>query len=132
MPGCKVDVSRVTHPSATHTLRYAFDLHVLSLSLAFILSQDQTLVCFSCFFRSIKNDDILFFFVSLCCFLYLYIKNTVKPQILKSCVFSSFYNRGIQRKEYQGIIVQLEKLFFYNLYIKNSKYKKKEKEKYIE
>ena len=44
IPGCKVDISRVTHPSATHTIAYAFDLHVLGLSLAFTLSQDQTLV----------------------------------------------------------------------------------------
>ena len=35
--------SRVTHPSATKIISY--DLHVLSLPLAFILSQDQTLRC---------------------------------------------------------------------------------------
>ena len=34
---------RVTHPSATRTRRYAFDLHVLGPPLAFALSQDQTL-----------------------------------------------------------------------------------------
>jgi hypothetical protein len=34
---------RVTHPSATPTRRWAFDLHVLSLPPAFVLSQDQTL-----------------------------------------------------------------------------------------
>ena len=39
---------RVTHPSATLTApkdRLPFDLHVLGLPLAFILSQDQTLRC---------------------------------------------------------------------------------------
>ena len=39
---------RVTHPSATLTPpkgRLPFDLHVLGLPLAFILSQDQTLRC---------------------------------------------------------------------------------------
>ena len=39
---------RVTHPSATLTPpkgRLPFDLHVLGLPLAFILSQDQTLHC---------------------------------------------------------------------------------------
>ena len=39
---------RVTHPSATLTVpkdRLPFDLHVLGLPLAFILSQDQTLRC---------------------------------------------------------------------------------------
>ena len=35
--------SRVTHPFATHKHRvYAFNLHVLGVSLALILSQDQT------------------------------------------------------------------------------------------
>ena len=39
---------RVTHPSATLAApkgRLPFDLHVLGLPLAFILSQDQTLRC---------------------------------------------------------------------------------------
>ncbi len=34
---------RVTHPSATPVLLRAFDLHVLGLPPAFVLSQDQTL-----------------------------------------------------------------------------------------
>ena len=42
-----VDRVRVTHPCATRhqeqALMLPFDLHVLSLPLAFILSQDQTL-----------------------------------------------------------------------------------------
>ena len=45
----KVDCIRVTHPCATRHQKQAFmlpfDLHVLSLPLAFILSQDQTLRC---------------------------------------------------------------------------------------
>ena len=43
----KVGYVRVTHPCATRqpeqALLLPFDLHVLSLPLAFILSQDQTL-----------------------------------------------------------------------------------------
>ena len=35
--------SRVTHPSATELRGVPFDLHVLSIPPAFILSQDQTL-----------------------------------------------------------------------------------------
>ena len=35
--------SRVTHPSATNVFLRPFDLHVLSIPPAFILSQDQTL-----------------------------------------------------------------------------------------
>ena len=40
---------RVTHPSATPVLLRAFDLHVLSLPPAFVLSQDQTLMFKSSF-----------------------------------------------------------------------------------
>lgn len=49
MPLLEVGYIRVTHPCATrhHVLLHVlpFDLHVLSLPLAFILSQDQTLRC---------------------------------------------------------------------------------------
>ena len=47
-----VSCIRVTHPCATRhqvqALMLPFDLHVLSLPLAFILSQDQTLRCNFC------------------------------------------------------------------------------------
>ena len=47
----KADSIRVTHPFAGRHLKQApmlpLDLHVLSLPLAFILSQDQTLHCIS-------------------------------------------------------------------------------------
>ena len=49
---------RVTHPSATLTPpkgRLPFDLHVLGLPLAFILSQDQTLRCTIVFLVCILN-----------------------------------------------------------------------------
>ena len=42
---------RVTHPSATDILLCPFDLHVLSLPPAFVLSQDQTL--------KLRNFDLL-------------------------------------------------------------------------
>ena len=49
MSRLRVGCIRVTHPCATrqHPLPglLPFDLHVLSLPLAFILSQDQTLHC---------------------------------------------------------------------------------------
>ena len=58
---------RVTHPSATLTPpkgRLPFDLHVLGLPLAFILSQDQTLRCSIVLLVSILNLgfrlDVLF------------------------------------------------------------------------
>ena len=47
IPHLRVGYVRVTHPCATRVSEQAltlpFDLHVLSLPLAFILSQDQTL-----------------------------------------------------------------------------------------
>jgi hypothetical protein len=43
IPRFKACYVRVTHPCATNPLLNPFDLHVLSLPLAFILSQDQTL-----------------------------------------------------------------------------------------
>ena len=47
IPHLKVDCVRVTHPCATIPTQVPepFDLHVLGLPLAFILSQDQTLHC---------------------------------------------------------------------------------------
>ena len=42
-PHPKGRFSRVTHPSATKFLKTSFDLHVLGIPPAFILSQDQTL-----------------------------------------------------------------------------------------
>src|SRR5690606_41478083 len=49
IPQTTVGCSRVTHPYATLMEKQAppisFDLHVLGLPLAFILSQDQTLHC---------------------------------------------------------------------------------------
>ncbi len=45
MPQYQVGYLRVTHPCATSALLHPFDLHVLGLPLAFILSQDQTLHC---------------------------------------------------------------------------------------
>src|SRR6185437_3039203 len=42
-PPLKGRFPRVTHPSATPVLLRAFDLHVLGMPPAFVLSQDQTL-----------------------------------------------------------------------------------------
>ena len=50
IPRLKVGCSRVTHPSATKLSKQAlitpFDLHVLGVPPAFVLSQDQTLYKF--------------------------------------------------------------------------------------
>ena len=64
----KVDYIRVTHPFAGRQRipklsLLPLDLHVLSLSLAFILSQDQTLHCKRFFvLRRLdsKNQEVLF------------------------------------------------------------------------
>ena len=50
--------------SSASTTPLPLDLHVLSLSLAFILSQDQTLRCLSCLlslFRLFRQDNCLLF-----------------------------------------------------------------------
>ena len=58
MPQIKVDSVRVPHPFAgRHPVLLPVlphDLHVLSLPLAFILSQDQTLHCKCCLKLTIK------------------------------------------------------------------------------
>ena len=52
---------RVTHPFATHIRRYPFDLHVLGMPPAFILSQDQTLhLILTLFFFSLLSVLIVF------------------------------------------------------------------------
>ena len=59
---------RVTHPCAGRRQvllpSMPLDLHVLSLSLAFILSQDQTLRCSNCFFILSRSESkyILFLY----------------------------------------------------------------------
>ena len=54
IPLSEAGYSRVTHPSATKNIKQAqcspFDLHVLSVPPAFVLSQDQTLYL-SCIYR---------------------------------------------------------------------------------
>jgi hypothetical protein len=66
IPLYKVGCIRVTHPSAgRHHLIFLpgmlpLDLHVLSLPLAFILSQDQTLHCINIFFRYLNRIILIF------------------------------------------------------------------------
>jgi hypothetical protein len=57
----RADCVRVTHPCATDILLCPFDLHVLSLPLAFILSQDQTLHCI--FLPVLRKEPILLYLV---------------------------------------------------------------------
>ena len=57
--------SRVTHPSATR-IKFSYDLHVLGIPPALILSQDQTLHYISilfniCFFFPLDSDKIFVF-----------------------------------------------------------------------
>ena len=57
IPLSEAGYSRVTHPSATKNIKQAqcspFDLHVLSVPPAFVLSQDQTLYL-SCIYRRLR------------------------------------------------------------------------------
>ena len=72
IPARGVGCIRVTHPSATLTVpkdRLPYDLHVLGLPLAFILSQDQTLRCSIVvleFFFCVSGSASMFSLVFLC------------------------------------------------------------------
>ena len=73
------------------------DLHVLSLSLAFILSQDQTLHCLNCFFPFAQASVSI---PLLCLFL-----TVVIPQYLyyfSSCLCKSFKDRFLLRTPFFG------------------------------
>ena len=70
IPLSEAGYSRVTHPSATKNIKQAqcspFDLHVLSVPPAFVLSQDQTLYlsCILILFL-IEKYDLSFYTVVL-------------------------------------------------------------------
>ena len=78
------------------------DLHVLSLSLAFILSQDQTLHCLNCFFPFAQASVSI---PLLCLFL-----TVVIPQYLyyfSSCLCKSFKDRFLFAPPFSGTRVQM-------------------------
>ena len=58
---CYSPVRRSPAAECKHSAPLPLDLHVLSLPLAFILSQDQTLRCLCCFsfFLYMKNGNTL-------------------------------------------------------------------------
>ena len=70
------------------------DLHVLSLSLAFILSQDQTLHCYFCFVIILLCDslDVLVLFIGSTLFRVLFrsgrlLKRSILPRIVPTHSF---------------------------------------------
>ena len=104
----RVGCIRVTHPCATrHRLRLLatvlpYDLHVLGLPLAFILSQDQTLHCISLFLdyssRFTFHSEIIRILAPATSFLSIFSKNfpfTLGVQIyiffLNSTLFLKFF-----------------------------------------
>ena len=62
VPQYKVGYVRVTHPFAGRHQKQAsmlpLDLHVLSLPLAFILSQDQTLHLINLYIESLERENM--------------------------------------------------------------------------
>ena len=52
IPIFRTDCLRVTHPFATRSRSFPFDLHVLGMPPALILSQDQTLIIIFFYFTS--------------------------------------------------------------------------------
>ncbi len=79
------------------------DLHVLSLSLAFILSQDQTLHCYFCFVIILLCDslDVLVLFIGSTLFRVLFrsgrlLKRSILPRIRSHALFLCCQrNRGV-------------------------------------
>ena len=88
------------------------DLHVLSLSLAFILSQDQTLRCSNCFMSLLKIP--LFFQVQV--FLTVFILNTcttvVYVNFSKNSSQSFLAKRGAKVRIFIFIFQIFSKFFF--------------------
>ena len=88
------------------------DLHVLSLSLAFILSQDQTLRCSNCFMSLLKIP--LFFQVQV--FLTVFILNTcttvVYVNFSKNSSQSFLAKRGAKVRIFIFIFQIFSKVFF--------------------
>ena len=94
IPLWKAGCSRVTHPSATmyqeQALNTPFDLHVLGVPPAFVLSQDQTLhrvVSHPVFLRSeicliANRSQLLLCFIVLSDFSYWFIESTRVPVFL--------------------------------------------------
>ena len=98
----KAGCIRVTHPCAALRvlLPFPLDLHVLSLPLAFILSQDQTLRCIykkfnifrSVFFLSSQKSTKLVHLASFLFFLLLVLQNVNELLIKNQHPYSSFPN----------------------------------------
>ena len=88
------------------------DLHVLSLSLAFILSQDQTLRCSNCFMSLLKIP--LFFQVQV--FLTVFILNTCTTVVYVNFSKNSFQSflakRGAKVRIFIFIFQIFSKVFF--------------------
>ena len=79
------------------------DLHVLSLSLAFILSQDQTLHCYFCFVIILLCDslDVLVLFIGSTLFRVLFrsgrlLKRSILPRIRSHALIPCYQEiRGV-------------------------------------
>ena len=88
------------------------DLHVLSLSLAFILSQDQTLRCSNCFYV-FAQDSVIFRFKY---FLTVFILNTCTTVVYVNFSKNSFQpflsKRGAKVRIFIFIFQIFSKVFF--------------------
>ena len=141
MPLLEVGYIRVTHPCATrhHVLLHVlpFDLHVLSLPLAFILSQDQTLhrsfiflnsltTCLPSQFTLRKLTDICYKLLNLQYLQRTFFSFFFPPQLFTWCVLRDWECKGttlfLNCKPYQKkisiitastLIITLKKIHFF-------------------
>ena len=84
------------------------DLHVLSLSLAFILSQDQTLRCSNCFMSLLKIPS----FLQVQVFLTVFILNTCTTVVYVNFSKSSFQSFLSKRGAKVRIFIFIFQIFF--------------------
>ena len=91
------------------------DLHVLSLSLAFILSQDQTLRCWNCFMSLLKIPSFLQVQVLLTVFI-LNTCTTVVYVIFSKNSSQSFHAKRGAKVRIFIFIFQIFSKFFFSIY----------------
>jgi hypothetical protein len=110
IPLLKVYSVRVTHPSATRVPRRAlpFDLHVLGLPLAFILSQDQTLQTNKSSF--LFGKLYLAFFITLLLFFFQYFKELI-VLFIRTIFFFNLYSPLRLHKFFQLMSCSLASYF---------------------
>ena len=126
IPLSEAGCSRVTHPSATMLLEQApitpFDLHVLGVPPAFVLSQDQTLhrvvspsdfTHFEIWFIA-NRSQLLLCFIVLSDFSYWFIESTRVPVFLAFSFLALFSFQDAVR--FPEVFILVKRLIYYTTF----------------